>query len=61
MGWFIMLLKRLIVCLDVRTRRVTKGVKFADNRDIGDPVELANFYAQDGADELIFYGVQHLR
>ena len=57
MGWFIMLLKRLIVCLDVRNRRVTKGVKFADNRDIGDPVELANFYAQDGADELIFYDI----
>ena len=52
-----MLLKRLIVCLDVRTRRVTKGVKFADNRDIGDPVELANFYAQEGADELIFYDI----
>ncbi|MBQ9087178.1 MAG: imidazole glycerol phosphate synthase subunit HisF, partial [Lentisphaeria bacterium] len=52
-----MLLKRLIVCLDVRNRRVTKGVKFADNRDIGDPVELANFYAQDGADELIFYDI----
>ena len=57
MGWFIMLLKRLIVCLDVRNRRVTKGVKFADNRDIGDPVELANLYAQDGADELIFYDI----
>lgn len=52
-----MLLKRLIVCLDVRNRRVTKGVKFADNRDIGDPVEMAAIYAKDGADELIFYDI----
>lgn len=52
-----MLLKRLIVCLDVRNRRVTKGVKFEDNRDIGDPVELARRYAEDGADELIFYDI----
>ena len=52
-----MLLKRLIVCLDVRDRRVTKGVRFANNADIGDPVELAACYAADGADELIFYDI----
>lgn len=52
-----MLLKRLIVCLDVRDRRVTKGVRFMDNRDIGDPVELAEKYCRDGADELVFYDI----
>ena len=52
-----MLLKRLIVCLDVRDRRVTKGVRFLDNRDIGDPVELAEKYCRDGADELVFYDI----
>ena len=36
-----MLLKRLIVCLDVRSGRVTKGVKFAGNVDVGDPVDMA--------------------
>jgi cyclase len=39
-----MLSKRLIVCLDVRDKKVTKGVKFADNFDVGDPVELAAKY-----------------
>lgn len=52
-----MLLKRLIVCLDVRDRRVTKGVRFADNRDVGDPVELAEHYCREGADELVFYDI----
>ena len=52
-----MLLKRLIVCLDVRNRKVTKGVRFAGNVDIGDPVELAAKYAADGADELVFYDI----
>lgn len=52
-----MLLKRLIVCLDVRDRRVTKGVRFLDNRDIGDPVALAEKYCRDGADELVFYDI----
>ena len=41
MGWQAMLLNRLIVCLDVRNGRVTKGVKFLNNTDVGDPVELA--------------------
>lgn len=50
-------MKRLIVCLDVRSRRVTKGVKFKDNCDIGDPVELAEKYCRDGADELVFYDI----
>lgn len=52
-----MLLKRLIVCLDVRNGKVTKGVKFAGNVDVGSPVELAEKYCADGADELVFYDI----
>ena len=47
-----MLTKRLIVCLDVRNRKVTKGVKFKGNIDIGDPVEMGAQYSADGVDEL---------
>lgn len=52
-----MLSKRLIVCLDVRDRKVTKGIKFAGNVDIGDPVEMAAEYYRDGVDELVFYDI----
>ena len=52
-----MLLKRLIVCLDVRNRRVTKGVKFKDNVDVGDVIALADQYCRQGADELVFYDI----
>lgn len=52
-----MLLKRLIVCLDVRNGRVTKGVKFQGNVDVGDPVELGERYSREGADELVFYDI----
>ena len=52
-----MLLKRLVVCLDVRDGRVTKGVKFQGNVDVGDPVELAERYSREGADELVFYDI----
>ncbi len=52
-----MLLKRLIVCLDVRNGRVTKGVKFKGNVDVGDPVEMAEKYCADGVDELVFYDI----
>ncbi len=52
-----MLTKRIIPCLDVKHGRVTKGVRFAQNRDIGDPVELARKYYRDGADELVFYDI----
>jgi cyclase len=52
-----MLLKRVIVCLDVRDGRTTKGVRFRDNRDVGDPVEMAEQYYRDGADELVFYDI----
>ena len=44
-----MLSKRIIPCLDVREGRITKGVRFKDNIDIGDPVEMARFYYEQGA------------
>jgi cyclase len=52
-----MLTKRLIICLDVRNRKVTKGVKFKGNIDIGDPVEMGAQYSKDGVDELVFYDI----
>lgn len=52
-----MLTKRVIPCLDVRDGRVTKGVKFKHNIDLGDPVEMAVRYSDGGADELVFYDI----
>ena len=52
-----MLSKRIIPCLDVRDGRLTKGVKFAGNVDIGDPVESARMYYEQGADEIVFYDI----
>ncbi|MEJ5329115.1 MAG: imidazole glycerol phosphate synthase subunit HisF [Desulfobaccales bacterium] len=52
-----MLSKRIIPCLDVRDGRTTKGIKFQDNVDIGDPVEMARYYYDTGADELVFYDI----
>ena len=52
-----MLKKRIIPCLDVRAGRVTKGVKFKNNVDLGDPVEMAVAYSDGGADELVFYDI----
>ena len=52
-----MLSKRLIVCLDVRDRKVTKGVRFEGNVEVGDPVEMTAQYYNDGADELVFYDI----
>ena len=52
-----MLTKRVIPCLDVRAGRVTKGVKFKNNVDLGDPVEMAVAYSDGGADELVFYDI----
>ncbi len=48
---------RIIPCLDVRDGRVVKGVKFRDHRDMGDIVELAERYRDEGADELVFYDI----
>lgn len=52
-----MLQKRVIVCLDVRDGRVVKGVNFTGLRDVGDPVELAARYQQEGADEIVFLDI----
>jgi cyclase len=51
------LTKRIIPCLDVKNGRVVKGTSFAGLRDAGDPVELAAFYYQQGADELVFLDI----
>ena len=52
-----MLKKRIIVCLDVKDGRTTKGVKFQNNIDVGDPVEMAAEYYRQGVDELVFYDI----
>ena len=52
-----MLTKRIIPCIDVTAGRVVKGVNFVNLRDAGDPVELAAFYNDEGADELIFLDI----
>lgn len=52
-----MLAKRIIPCLDVDKGRVVKGKKFKDIQDVADPVELAKFYSEIGADELVFYDI----
>lgn len=52
-----MLAKRIIPCLDVQDGRVVKGVNFVQIRDAGDPVELAKYYSDAGADELVFLDI----
>jgi cyclase len=52
-----MLSKRIIPCLDVRDGKTTKGVRFKDNVDIGDPVAMARIYYEQGADEIVFYDI----
>jgi len=52
-----MLQKRIVVCLDVRDGKTTKGVKFKNNVDVGDPVEMAAEYYRQGVDELVFYDI----
>ena len=52
-----MLTKRIIACLDVRDGRVVKGVQFRNHRDIGNILELAQRYADEGVDELVFYDI----
>lgn len=56
-----MLAKRIIPCLDVRDGRVVKGVNFVNIRDAGDPVELARFYSDQGADEIVFLDITATR
>ena len=52
-----MLARRIIPCLDVKDGRVVKGTNFEGLRDMADPVEMARFYNESGADELVFYDI----
>ena len=52
-----MLARRIIPCLDIKDGRTVKGVNFVDLRDAGDPVELAEIYSREGADELVFLDI----
>ena len=52
-----MITKRIIPCLDVRDGRVVKGTNFQDLMDVSSPVDLAQYYSQNGADELVFYDI----
>ena len=52
-----MLSKRIIACLDVRSGKLVKSIKFVDTKDIGDPIEKARQYYNDGIDELVFYDI----
>ncbi len=52
-----MLSRRIIPCLDVREGKTTKGIRFRNNVEIGDPVEMGRFYYEQGADEIVFYDI----
>ena len=52
-----MLTKRIIPCLDVRDGKVVKGINFVGIKEVGDPVELAKAYDEQGADELVFLDI----
>lgn len=52
-----MITKRIIPCLDVRDGRVVKGINFTGLKEISSPVELAKYYSESGADELVFYDI----
>lgn len=52
-----MITKRIIPCLDVRDGRVVKGVNFEGLNDVSSPIELAEYYSKNGADELVFYDI----
>jgi len=52
-----MLRKRIVVCLDVKDGRTTKGIRFQNNVDVGDPVAMARRYYEEGVDELVFYDI----
>lgn len=52
-----MLKRRIIPCLDVKEGRVVKGIEFVQLRDVGDPVEIAKYYDESGADELVFLDI----
>jgi cyclase len=52
-----MIAKRIIPCLDVRAGKVTKGIQFLENVDVGDPVAMARYYYEQNADEIVFYDI----
>ncbi len=52
-----MLSKRIVVCLDVKGGRITKDIKFREDVDVGDPVQMAKLYCEEGADEIVFYDI----
>ena len=52
-----MLTRRIIACLDVKNGRVVKGVQFRNHEDVGDILDLSQRYADEGADELVFYDI----
>ena len=52
-----MITKRIVPCLDIRNGKVVKGVNFEGIKDVADPVEMAAFYNESGADELVFYDI----
>lgn len=52
-----MLTKRIIPCLDIKMGRVVKGINFVGLKDVGDPVEIAKFYNEQGADEIVFLDI----
>ena len=52
-----MLARRIITCLDVKDGRVVTGTNFEGLRDLADPVAMARFYNESGADELVFYDI----
>ena len=52
-----MISKRIIPCLDVKDGRVVKGVNFQGLNDVSSPVDLARYYSENGADELVFYDI----
>ena len=56
-----MVAKRIIPCLDVKEGRTVKGVNFVDLRDVGDAVELGQYYARCGADELVYLDISATR
>lgn len=56
-----MVAKRIIPCLDVKDGRTVKGVNFVDLRDVGDAVELGQYYARSGADELVYLDISASR
>jgi cyclase len=57
MGWYTMLRKRLVSCLDVRDGKLAKSIRFINTKDIGDPVSTAKKYYEEGLDELVFYDI----